>query len=194
MNPFSSETLRLILIFFVPGFISIKIYDLYVPSERRDFSKSLLEAVSFSCINFALLYWPIVTIHSNGFQNNHPAYYYLLALVMLFISPIFWPIIFSKITNLTFFRNKLIDPILKPWDRLFSQRKSFWVIVHLNDGRLIGGKYGQNSFTSTYPADEQIFFEEVWKLDHNGKFLEKIEHSHGIIISKDNFQLIEFFR
>ena len=30
----------LFLVFFVPGFISLKVYDLFIPSERRDFSKS----------------------------------------------------------------------------------------------------------------------------------------------------------
>lgn len=86
MNPFDSETLRLILLFFVPGFISMKVYDLYVPSERRDFSKSLLEAVSFSCVNFALTYWAIVAIHLDGFPLKNPICYYLSSIGILFLS------------------------------------------------------------------------------------------------------------
>ena len=35
----------LFLIFFIPGFISLKVYDLFIPSERRDFSKSFFEAL-----------------------------------------------------------------------------------------------------------------------------------------------------
>ena len=195
MNPFTSETLRLIFIFFVPGFISMKVYDLFVPSERRDFSKSLFEAISFSCINFAILYWPIVAIHSNSFHDQNPVAYYLLALGILLIAPILWPILFLKITSLHFMRRKIIDPVLKPWDKVFGQRKAYWVIIHLKDGRRIGGRYGKNSFSSTYPADEQIYLEEVWQVDQTtGGFKEKVPQTQGLIVSKERFQLIEFFR
>ena len=33
----NQETFALFLIFFVPGFISIMVYDLRIPGERRDF-------------------------------------------------------------------------------------------------------------------------------------------------------------
>jgi len=135
MNPFDSDTLRLILIFFVPGFISMKVYDLYVPSERRDFSKSLMEAVSFSCVNFAALYWAIVAIHSDGFPAQNPFCYYIASILILFVAPIFWPILYSRITSMPFIRKRTIHPLPKPWDFVFSQGKSMWVIVHLKDGR-----------------------------------------------------------
>ena len=88
MNPFTSETIRLIFIFFVQGFLSMKVYSLLIPSDSIDFSKSLLEAVSFSCINFALLYAPIVAIHSDDFQSDHPLWSYISALIILFVAPI----------------------------------------------------------------------------------------------------------
>ena len=193
MNPFSSETLRLILIFFVPGFISIKVYDLLVPSEKRDFSKSLFEAISFSCVNFALTYWAIVAIHSNNIQVNHPFCYYGSSVLILFVAPILWPLIYLKIISTPFFMEKTIHPIPKPWDYVFSQRKPLWVIVHLKDGRRIGGFYGTESFASSYPTNEQIYLEEVWCLDEKGKFLERIARSKGIILSKEDFEAIEFF-
>lgn len=45
-------TLILFLGFFVPGFLMIRIYDLLVPTERRDFSKSVFDAVAYSAVNF----------------------------------------------------------------------------------------------------------------------------------------------
>jgi hypothetical protein len=194
MNPFDSETLRLILIFFVPGFISIKVYDLLVPSERRDFSESLFEAISFSCVNFALTYWAIVAIHSDNFQINYPICYYISSIIILFVTPTLLPIIYLKILSMPFFKNKTIHPMPKPWDYVFSQQKPFWVIVHLKDGRRIGGLYGENSFASSYPANEQIYLEGIWNLDEKGKFLERIERSEGIILSKEDFEVIEFFK
>jgi len=34
---FEGNALFLFVIFFIPGFVSLKIYDLLVPGERRDF-------------------------------------------------------------------------------------------------------------------------------------------------------------
>ena len=51
------ETLLLFLLFFVPGFVSIKVYDLLVPGERRDFSKSFYEAIAYSALNVGVLFW-----------------------------------------------------------------------------------------------------------------------------------------
>ena len=195
MDTLNIETIRLLLIFFVPGFISIKVYDLLVPSERRDIDKSLLEALTYSCINFALLYWLIIAIHTDGFQTNYPYVYYGLSLLILFIMPIIWPITLLKILEQPFFKNRVINPVLKPWDRLFAQRKAYWVIVHLKNGKMIGGKYGIRSFTSTYPAPEQIYLEEVWDIDPSSKrFIRIMDRTQGIIISEDEFQSLEFFR
>lgn len=194
MNPFSSETLRLILIFFVPGFISMKVYDLFIPSARRDFSKSLLEVVSFSLFNFAILYWPIVAIHTDDFSINHPFWYYVSFLLIVFVAPVVWTLLYRRLLATRFFRQRIVHPVDKPWDYVFGQKQSFWVIAHLKDGRRIGGRFDTKSFASSYPAPEQIYLEEVWLLDMAGKFLNKVERSKGIIIAASEFQSIELFQ
>ena len=40
----NERNLALFLVYFIPGFISLKIYDLLVPSACRDFSNSLFDA------------------------------------------------------------------------------------------------------------------------------------------------------
>ncbi|MGA2957043.1 MAG: DUF6338 family protein [Thermodesulfobacteriota bacterium] len=40
---------------------------------------------------------------------------------------------------------------------------------------------------------EQIYIEEVWALDEKGRFRQKIEGSRGLIISKEDYEAIEFF-
>jgi len=194
MNIFDSDTLRLILIFFVPGFISMKVYDLYIPSERRDFSKSLLEAVSFSLFNFAILFWFIAAIHSDDFPTNHPFWYYVFFLLIVFVAPMVWTTLYILLLNSKILQKWFVHPVSKPWDYLFGKKQSYWVIVHMKDGRRIGGRYDTNSFSSSYPAPEQIYLEELWRLDEAGRFLEKVERSHGIIISASEFQSIEFFQ
>jgi hypothetical protein len=65
----------------------------------------------------------------------------------------------------------------------------------MNGGASIGGKYGKNSFASSYPAEEQIYLEEVWQIDQmTGKFLSQVPRTHGLIISRKDYVFIEFLR
>lgn len=193
MNVWQIDRLVLFLIFLIPGFISTKVYDLLIPGERRDLSKSLFEVVAYSAINFALLSWLIILIHSRGFYGDHPALYFSSLLLILFIFPAVWPLLYLKVSSWNIIAKRFIHPIPKPWDYVFGKRQSFWVIVHLKDKRRIGGRFDTNSFASSYPAKEQIYLEEVWELGEKGNFVEPIERSKGIVILGEEIMAIEFF-
>lgn len=194
MNIWELNKLLLFLIFFIPGFISLKIYDLIIPGERRDFSKSLLEVLGYSSLNYAAFSWLIFLIYSRKLYQNHTNWFLLSLVIVLFIAPAAWPFIFVILFDKWKFLSKfIIHPIPKAWDYIFGKRKSFWVIVHLKDGRRIGGKYDTKSFASSYPAEEQIYLEEVWRLDEKGKFIEPIERTKGILILGREISMIEFF-
>jgi hypothetical protein len=193
MDIWQIDKLSLFLIFFIPGFISIKIYDLLIPSEKRDFSKSIFEVIGFSAINFAALSWFIILIHSGNFYRDHRLWYLLALLIVIFVIPILWPIVLLKVLSWSPIAKRVIHPILKPWDYIFGKRNAYWVIIHLQDGRKIGGKYDKNSFASSYPAEEQIYLEEVWELDEKSAFKKRIDRSNGIIILGKDISSIEFF-
>ena len=194
MKIWETDKLVLFLAFFIPGFISIKIYDLLVPSERRDFSKCLIEAIGYSSLNYAAFFWLIILIYSNNIYFYNKILYFILLLIIIFIMPVTWPILFLKLSKWEPIARNIIHPVLKPWDYLFCKREAFWVIIHLKDGRKVGGTYGKNSFTSSYPSEEQIYLEKVWKLNENGIFLEPIEGSKGIIVSSSEILAIEFYK
>jgi len=194
MKIWEIDKLQLFLVFFIPGFISIKIYDLLVPGELRDFSKSIFEAVAYSAINFALLSWILIVIQHYDLYNTHIVWFYILQVFVMFIGPIIWPIVFIRASDWKPIAKRIIHPIQKPWDWVFLKRKSRWVIIHLTNGNAIGGKYASKSFSSSFPAEEQIFLEEVWKLDSNGVFIKPIKRSAGIIVLGKEISSIEFFK
>ena len=68
------------------------------------------------------------------------------------------------------------------------------MIIHLKDGRRIGGRFDENSSASSFPAKEQIYIEEVWELDENGKFIEPIKRSAGIIVLSNEILSVELFK
>ena len=53
--------------------------------------------------------------------------------------------------------------------------------------------YGADSYATSYPDEPQIYLEEVWKLDEEGKFTEKINASRGIVVLEKDISSVEFF-
>lgn len=194
MDIWRIDRLLLFLIFFIPGFISVKVYGLLVPSERTDFSKSLFETIGYSALNFAALSWLIILIHSADFYLQHPLWYFTFLLLIMFLAPILWPILFLRLCSWSPLAKHVTHPIPKPWDYVFGKREPFWIILHLKDGRKVGGRFDGNSFASSYPAEEQIYLEELWELDDKGRFIKPIERSKGIIISGSQLSSVEFFQ
>lgn len=183
----------LFLIFVLPGFISLVIYDYIIPKEKRDFSKSIIEIVCYSTLNFIALF-PLIYVNIKyDYYNTNTFLLYLSLLIVFIVLPILWPIIFTKFTHTKFFKSHFLHPIAKPWDYFFGKKESAWVIVHLKSGKMIGGWYGEDSFASSYPDEEQIYLEKVWKLDQTGVFLSEVDQTKGVIISSDEISSIEFF-
>lgn len=189
----TTDKLLLFLLFIVPGFISIKIYSLLVPSDRRKWSESLIEAISYSCINFAVLFWPALTINKGEFAQNHPVWYYILTIFILFVFPAVWPVAGKSVLSSKFLKGKVLHPTPKAWDYFFALGKPCWVLIHLKDGELIGGLYSKDSFSSSYPNGEDIYLEEVWKVDEKGAFVERVSQTSGMWIDKNYFDYLEFF-
>ena len=195
MSILELDRIIIYLLFFIPGFISLKVYDLMVPREYRDFSRSLFEAIGYSALNYAVLLPLILLIHSGDFPTEHPAWYLFALFPILVIFPVLWPILFYRISTSRIGSRFIVHPMRKPWDYVFGKRQAYWVIVHLRDGRKIGGRFDRRSFASSYPADEQIYIEEVWQLDEDGKFQSdgQVERSQGILILRDDILAVEFF-
>ena len=179
--------------FFIPGFISVKIYDLIVPGEERDFSKSVYDTLAYGALNFASLSWAYALIYQNKIDSSHPICFYIFLTFALLIVPMLWPLALLKVMSWEPISKIIVHPIKKPWDYVFGKKKSYWVIITLKTGEKIGGRYDTQSFASSYPAEEQIYLEELWKLGSNNEFDKPIERSKGMVISEDNILTMEFF-
>ncbi len=68
-----------------------------------------------------------------------------------------------------------------------------WIIIHLKNGKTLRGKYATNSFTSSFPAERQIYLEELWLPGEKGGFKKKITRTQGVLVSQDEIAYIEFY-
>lgn len=193
MDIWQADKLSLFLTMVVPGFVSLKVWDLLVPSERRDFSKSLVDAVAYSAINFALLFWLVAYVSRPDLFKESRFGYLTGHFLLLFAFPVFWPVAMLWLMRTKFVSSFVVDPIQKPWDFVFAKREPAWVIVHLRNGGVIGGRYGARSFASSFPAPEQIFIEQIWALDERRNFVHRIERTKGVIVLGEDILAVEFF-
>jgi len=104
LNIWTPDAIQLFILFVVPGFISIKFYELFFPSQQPDSSKQLIDAVSFGSINFAFLYIPISVIESSSIKNTCPFVYYAFFIFILFLAPLIWVYIWRKIRMSNWFQ------------------------------------------------------------------------------------------
>ena len=191
MNIWDIDKLLLFIMFVVPGFISLKAYELLVPGQPKDSSKQIIDAITYSCINYALLFFFILKVEQSDCYTTHPNLYYLFYFFVLFISPILLVLGWKWIRSTNIAQKNVPHPTAKPWDYVFSQRKSYWIKVVKNDGTVIGGKYSDKSFASSAPAPEQIYLEESWVINDRGGFERAKNDTAGVIILTSDISHIE---
>ena len=177
--------------FVIPGFISLKAYQLFHPASERKTADQLIDALAYSSINYALLIIPIAYIESIDLKTNHKFWYFSFYVLVFFVFPIIWAFLWSVLRKTKFFQNRLPHPTQKAWDFVFAQRKEYWVKVTLKDGTIVAGFFGEKSFASSAPAQEQIYLEETWKLNENGGFEREIDSTAGVIVLSADISHIE---
>ena len=146
MEIWEVDKLVLFIAFVIPGFVSIKCYQLLFPGTEKSASDQIVDAIAYSSINYALLSLPIILLEK--IKTSHSWLYYLFYFFALFLAPICWVFLLKYLRTRNFFQRNAPHPMAKPWDYVFSQRKPYWLKVTLKDGTIIGGKYAEKSFTS----------------------------------------------
>jgi hypothetical protein len=195
MNAFENvNSFALFLVWFIPGFISITVYDLLIAGEKREFTKSIFQVIAFSTLNFVVLSWLILINYKCVTYENHLFCFVLSVALVFLIFPAIWSILWVWLIRQKWMAKKIVHPVKRPWDWFFGKKESVWVIVTLKDGRKIGGIYGGSSYVSSYPLPEQIYLEVIWKLDEYGSFLSPVEQTKGVIILGGDISTIEFFK
>lgn len=199
-NILKPETLALFLFFVVPGFLAIRVYDLIVPSERRNFGQSVIDVVTYSLLNLAVWFLPLVLLLNNPAVlpkvNTFLYYVVILAgvIIVVFLSPVALAVGYHRFLTWKRLRGILVHPVPTGWDWFFGQEpRTCWILFHLKSGAKVGGFYGGDSFASSHPATQQVYVEEVWALSDDLKFQEKVDQTAGAIINKEDCDVIELF-
>jgi hypothetical protein len=191
MDLLTSGNFGLFVIIVAPGFLSMKIWGLLLPSRHMSMADSLYEAIFYGVLNyFIIVQWFPPLIKAEGCGTFWFIVSYIVSLVII---PILLPIAWKQVISSAFLKRKIINPIPKAWDVFFGRRNPCFMIVHLKDNSVIGGYYGYKSAASSYPETEDLYLEQIWQLDVLGHFKEPIEDTAGLLVSSDSIGYIELF-
>lgn len=77
------------------------------------------------------------------------------------------------------------------WDHAFSDRTPCFIRFRLKSGGWAGGWFGTKSFASSYPESGEIFLQTAWRMNQDGSFAAKSEHSTGLFIQCEDIEFLE---
>jgi hypothetical protein len=185
MDIWDADKLLLFIAFAIPGFISLKLYETVFPSEPRASSERVIDAVAYSCINYAVLVWPIYEVETQQLRVTNPHGYIAFYVFVLLIAPALLVLVYAALRRANLMQNVLPHPTEKPWDFVFGKRFPYWVIVTLQDGNKIAGRYGERSFASSAPAPAQLYLEEAWVFKDDGFERQRTDTAGILILGPD---------
>jgi hypothetical protein len=186
---FDWSKLAFIALFALPGFISLQVWSLIVPTSERALKDVVPEAIAFGVLN-AVVGAPLVL----AIAPESAWYLYALLVFTLIMLPAFWPFVMKWGLRWLSASDVILKQARNGWDEAFLRREPLFIIVHLKDGRRIGGYYGYQSFAGVYPASGHLYLEVLWSLDEAGKFVAPVPDSRGIVLRPDDYHFVELLR
>ena len=172
----------------LPGFISMRVFSLLHPVDAAPLKDSVLEAIAFSVLNAAAFLWALPL----AYELTNPWVQYGLILLVFAIAPALWPFLVRYALRVLSRSGIILRPYKNSWDAYFLRGEPCWLIVHLKDGRKIGGYFGSHSFASLHPHSGHLYVEAVWQIDQStGEFQTAVPGSEGLLLRPDDYHFVE---
>ena len=194
MPELKPDQLLLFAGFVLPGAISMYVYALKVPQREFQLKDRIVEAICFSLLNFVVVWSPARWILGTAAASRSDLAGWLVMLVAFVLLPAIWP--FALVALLRWAEGKgWINVRAKTaWDDFFEHQKSgCWLQVELNDGRVVGGRFGTESYASALPDPGHLLLEELWTVDENGGFVDPWPGNAGLLLRPTDYRMIRIY-
>jgi hypothetical protein len=183
------------LVLIAPGFIAIRTIELRISGEQRKASDAIIDILLFSIVTD--LIWGVI-LRTAGVQQWTALPLWILVpglIAFVFATPIGLVFAYVYLRKMLARPGIAMDMEPKPWGWVFNEylQEPVQIVLTLKDGKRVGGLWQDPSYASGYPADEQIFFSEVYSVDETGALIARIPHHRGILVDKTIVDYVEFF-
>lgn len=194
MSELNAVTLGLFVLVVFPGLVSTTVYRLLMPARALEWGNAIVQGLFYSAIN-AVLAIPVLYVLVVGFDPvDHPFRYSIAAAMLLIVGPVAWPLVLVWVFRSKRLAQRIQIPYPTAWDYFFDKRRPGFVLFHLNNGALLGGYWGPNSYAGSYPNDGDIYVEAVYTVDDRGRFGAPVADSNGVLLRKEQYSYLELFK
>jgi hypothetical protein len=196
--PTTMNQVLILVAFFIPGFVLVRVKRLAYPSAEESFQRMLLDSLTLSCIVHGLAspvwYWSLT---SRAYMKM-PVAFGLLVFATLFAIPALLGLLYNLLAasgRARWLRELLNipDPLPTAWDYYFRKKPGCWVRVILKSGQVIAGLFGPGSFASSFPQKQDLFLEKLLSLDKDGMVAGWADDSAGALVKMEEVERLEFF-
>lgn len=207
--PATGTALLLLVVFVLPGFVTLVLRETtYVVREATTPFERLLLSLSYSVRIYGLL---VIAAFIGGARAKDVSELYngkrdlgtyivvgALALVVL-------PLVISEVGRWWRRSARLRPAALRAlriskahgtpsgWDHFFGSNTAALVRITLDDGRVVGGYFGEESLAAFPRKTQNLFLEERWELDGDGWFLRPAPSSLGLWLSHEHVISLEVY-
>lgn len=181
----------------VPGFISLRVYDMQRGGEARKINDVLIDVLVYSFASDLVALMALGSISAIVPPAVQPIARASTLAVVLIAVPVILAVTLFNVQRLLMRNRAIPDTSTKPWNRVINQiareRLDVGVILTLRDGRAVGARIGSPPALASDGDD--LLLGEVWTIDkERATFGEPSRGSLGIIINRADCQTIEFVR
>jgi len=185
-----------ILLFLLPGFVSVGILEILCVRKAKDVFGRVVEALIFTMLNLASFLVLRSLLEYVGAKFSHdqfltPSNVALMTLCALAIGIAFaaeinneW--LLGQLNNRFHITRKTAKP--STWNETWTHAAKF-VVVHLDDGRRI---YGWPTFYSDDPEERALFLEDASWLDDENRLINEAAPISMFLDKQSGIKLIEF--
>ena len=118
------EQLPWLLVLVLPGFISIRVFELLVTTRRTSTGREALEALSYGAINFGI--WAVPVLHWLPWLQVRPLRFSLVAIAILIVSPTALALGARALLVSPYARKWVVHPVPTAWDYFFGLGRAAW--------------------------------------------------------------------
>lgn len=154
--PSTSESLLIIVLFILPGFIVIRVIGFFIRASKSSDLNTILSSILFSCVNYIILFPYLTDVLQNLQKPNFPKLNLSLSIILVtIISPILIGVIIASILRSNFhyyifqwrpikwcLKKLRLDTVIQTndvWSFVFDREYQPWVRIHLDNGLIYQG-------------------------------------------------------
>ena len=205
--PTTTVALVIFIFFLIPGFICDSIIGRRYARAKREPTEAILNILLLTIISYIvssfIIYFSFRDSISVGiikYVKEYLVFSWFIGVVVVVVIPVLIALLLMWL-NRRFDLENWINGVLgiqhssipKSWDYIFSRGASYLILVTLKDGTKFGGLWSQNSFASSYPAEEDLYLEVLYGLEDNGSFGDPVPLSKGAVLKGSEIQSLELF-